>query len=210
MVSAGVFAPASRDRDSAMLVKISFSCAAYPFTVSTRFGIRSLRRSSWFCTSPHAPLIASSCCVNLLYEQPDRKIARTTMHLFSAFRSFIAISPRTQLQTPNFQLPNSHLPNSVLSLGVGGWRLESLTASPSAGGPAAAGSASAKPTETSTATAAKSSEAAAEAPAAESAAEGADTAGPDERSAPAASTPPSSTTPVHQQHQDEEDDERPA
>ena len=43
---------------------------AYPFTVSTRFGIRSLRRCSWFCTCAHCALIASSWLTNLLYEQP--------------------------------------------------------------------------------------------------------------------------------------------
>ena len=69
IVSAGVRAPASFARDSAIVSRICFSCAAKPFTVSTRFGMRSFRRWSWFCTSPQAPLIDSSSVVNRLYEQ---------------------------------------------------------------------------------------------------------------------------------------------
>src|SRR4051812_6130949 len=77
MVSAGLFAASNFDRESAMSLKMLSSCVAYPFTVSTRLGIRSLRRWIWFCTSPHAPLIASSCVVNLLYEHPDNVTAIT-------------------------------------------------------------------------------------------------------------------------------------
>ncbi|MNC90703.1 hypothetical protein D3C83_68330 [compost metagenome] len=36
------------------------SCAANPFTVFTRFGIRSARRWYWFTTSAQAALICSS------------------------------------------------------------------------------------------------------------------------------------------------------
>ena len=45
-----------------------------------------MRRCSWFCTCAHCALIASSCVVNLLYEQPDsatRARARTTDQLRS-------------------------------------------------------------------------------------------------------------------------------
>src|SRR5262245_21361389 len=60
-----------------MSLKTPCSCAAYPFTVSTRFGIRSLRRWSWFSTWAHCALIASSSVTNVLYEQPLSGIART-------------------------------------------------------------------------------------------------------------------------------------
>ena len=49
-----------------MRSRISFSCAAKPFTVLTRFGIRSLRRCSWFSTSDHEPLMASCWLVKEL------------------------------------------------------------------------------------------------------------------------------------------------
>ena len=48
----------------------SLRAAAKPLTVSTRFGIRSLRRWSWFSTCAHCALTASSCLTNVLYEQP--------------------------------------------------------------------------------------------------------------------------------------------
>src|SRR5688572_1022606 len=78
MVSSGVFAPAIFSREAAIAVKMSRSCAAKPLTVSTRFGIRSLRRWSWFCTCPHWALIASSEPVKRLYEQPDAVAAVST------------------------------------------------------------------------------------------------------------------------------------
>src|SRR5439155_21642946 len=70
IVSSGDLAASSRDLESAMSLYTPSSCAAYPLTVSTRFGIRSLRRCSWFSTCAHWALIASSCPTNLLYEQP--------------------------------------------------------------------------------------------------------------------------------------------
>jgi len=48
--SFGETAPARRLLASATFSNTSFSCAAYPFTVSTRFGIRSARRCRTFCT----------------------------------------------------------------------------------------------------------------------------------------------------------------
>src|SRR5262245_27373844 len=46
------------------------SCCANPFVVSTRFGMRSLRRCSWFSTCAHWVLIDSSWPTNVLYEHP--------------------------------------------------------------------------------------------------------------------------------------------
>ena len=42
------------------------SCAAKPFTVATRFGIRSARRWYWFTTSDQAAFTASSWFCSLL------------------------------------------------------------------------------------------------------------------------------------------------
>src|SRR2546422_11050206 len=53
-----------------MSLNTASSCVAYPFVVSTRFGIRSLRRCNWFSTCAHCALIASSWLTNVLYEQP--------------------------------------------------------------------------------------------------------------------------------------------
>jgi len=39
---------------------VSFSKFAAPFTVFTKFGIRSMRRWYWFCTSAQAAFTASS------------------------------------------------------------------------------------------------------------------------------------------------------
>src|SRR5437588_3425522 len=71
MVCAGVVAPAIFARESAIWPKTSFSCCAIPFVVSTRFGIKSLRRCSWFSTCAHCVLIPSSWPTNLLYEHPE-------------------------------------------------------------------------------------------------------------------------------------------
>ena len=59
IVSAGVPAPATRLRASVTRTSTFCSCAAKPFTVFTRFGIRSLRRCSWFWTSLQAASTAS-------------------------------------------------------------------------------------------------------------------------------------------------------
>ena len=67
--------PRSRVRD--VLVD-AFLVRAYPSTVSTRFGIRSLRRCSWFSTCAHCALMASSWPTNLLYEQPVSGSAAST------------------------------------------------------------------------------------------------------------------------------------
>src|SRR5688572_16315361 len=80
MVCSGVRAPASLARESAIWPNTSRSCCAIPFVVSTRLGMRSLRRCSWFSTCAHCVLIASSCPTNLLYEHPDRA-ADTTIRI---------------------------------------------------------------------------------------------------------------------------------
>src|SRR3954463_69327 len=69
MVSSGDLAASRRDRASAMSLYTASSCCANPFVVSTRFGIRSLRRWSWFSTCAHCALIACSWLTNVLYEQ---------------------------------------------------------------------------------------------------------------------------------------------
>ena len=48
---------------------VSFSCAAYPLTVLTRFGLRSARRWYWFSTLLQAVPTASSCDTIELYEE---------------------------------------------------------------------------------------------------------------------------------------------
>ena len=53
-------APDILAREAAMLLNTVVSCAATPFTVSTRFGIRSLRRCSCVSMLPLALLTASS------------------------------------------------------------------------------------------------------------------------------------------------------
>jgi hypothetical protein len=49
LASPGVFAPMRAARAFVTFSSTCFSCAAYPFTVFTRFGMRSARRFS--CTS---------------------------------------------------------------------------------------------------------------------------------------------------------------
>ena len=62
ILSAREPAPTIAARALAMLSNTDFSWLAYPFTVSTRLGIRSARRCSWFSTCPQA---ASTCCSSL-------------------------------------------------------------------------------------------------------------------------------------------------
>src|SRR5262245_45274080 len=78
MVSSGDFAERSCERASAMSLYTLSSCCAKPLVVSTRFGMRSLRRCSWFSTCAHCVLIASSSLTNRLYEQPVEGSAAST------------------------------------------------------------------------------------------------------------------------------------
>src|SRR5688572_7987712 len=71
MRCSGVVAPAIFARDSAIRPNTSCSCWAIPLVVSTRFGMRSLRRWSWFSTCAHWVLIASSWPTKVLYEHPE-------------------------------------------------------------------------------------------------------------------------------------------
>ena len=48
------------ERASVTPSSTSRSCCAKPFTVSTRFGIKSARRWYWFTTSDHAAFTCSS------------------------------------------------------------------------------------------------------------------------------------------------------
>src|SRR2546423_9679271 len=111
MVCAGVLAPAIFARDSAIWPKTSFSCCAIPFVVSTRFGMRSLRRCSWFSTCAHCALMLSSWLTNVLYEQPEEMLA-------PAMTS--ASTSNSQLPTPNFQIPSAEC---FWDLGFGFWDL---------------------------------------------------------------------------------------
>jgi hypothetical protein len=52
--------PPTRERALVTPSNTSFSWAAKPFTVSTRFGTRSARRWYWLSTSAQALLICSS------------------------------------------------------------------------------------------------------------------------------------------------------
>ena len=61
-------------RASVTAVRVSASCLAYPLTTSTRLGIRSLRRCSWFSTCAHWALMPSSWLTKRLYEQPEAAI----------------------------------------------------------------------------------------------------------------------------------------
>src|SRR4051812_322373 len=196
MVSAGLFAASNFDRESAMSLKMLSSCVAYPFTVSTRLGIRSLRRWIWFCTSPHAPLIASSCVVNLLYEHPDNVTAITaSTNACSDLR--INLSSRfADSPIPRFpDSPIPRFPDSPL---------------PTTGGATAARTAAAKPAKATTAGSAASAEPtdrSAEAAAAESTG----AAGPvaPRSRAPVAAPPPPAASRNDDQHQQPEDDRAP-
>ena len=78
--SAGVRAPAIAARASAMFLKTSVSCAAKPFTVSTRLGIRSARRCSATSTCAHAAFTASRCVTRSLRTLTNLPHAPTPMH----------------------------------------------------------------------------------------------------------------------------------
>ena len=56
----------ARARASVTPTSTRSSCAAYPFTVFTRFGMRSARRWYWFSTSDHAALVDSSWVCRVL------------------------------------------------------------------------------------------------------------------------------------------------
>src|SRR3954447_16304714 len=77
MVSSGDFAARSLERASAMSLWTASSCCAKPLVVSTRFGIRSLRRWSWFSTWAHCALMACSWLTKVLYEQPVNGVVAT-------------------------------------------------------------------------------------------------------------------------------------
>src|SRR5882672_3767708 len=76
-----------------------FSWRAYPFTVSTRLGIRSARRCSWFSTWLQA---ASTCCSSdtmRLYPHGPQPAASATMRIGAYLRMRIADLPLDQFNT---------------------------------------------------------------------------------------------------------------
>src|SRR5258706_5490639 len=183
MVCAGVVAPASFARESAICPKTSFSCCAIPFVVSTRFGMRSLRRCSWFSTCAHCAFMLSSLLTNELYEQPEDTLAAS-----SSITSIVDRICRVII-------PSASIPHSAFT--SGNFPARSATA--------ASAAASAKPSEA----AAKPTPPASEA--ATSTAERADAAVPSApaASAPARTEPAAPPRPPDGVEEDKDDEKHP-
>src|SRR5687767_1533486 len=191
MVCSGVLAPASFARDSAIWPNTSFSCCAMPFVVSTRLGMRSFRRCSWFSTCAHCVLIASSCPTNLLYEHPESP----------------AVMSATRTATPTLRM--TVIPMLLKGPPEGGHYERKFL--PRAATAATTAASASEPAEA-TATAAEAAEAAAETAAApaKAAAERPDAAAPAAPRRAAPEAPPAPRAPNHvEQDQDHDQDKKP-
>src|ERR1019366_9640790 len=82
------------ERNLAIFSNVLFSCPAYPFTVSTRLGIRSCRRFSCTSMSDQAESQRTRSCPRLLYIPISRKpITTRTPRMIQAA---IGIFPRAE------------------------------------------------------------------------------------------------------------------
>src|SRR6266566_4997238 len=104
ILSAGVPAESNCERACAISPNTVCSCLAIPFTVSTRFGIRSARRCSTTSTCDQADLTASFLATSVFFTLtylPNESRIKTTM-VISTIIALLMVSPQN-LRSQHYQ-----------------------------------------------------------------------------------------------------------